>query len=147
MPSILKDKENRDLESHCLPTWERDACVHAAVFCHWVEKPDLRKLDSEVAEENEFCALPLFGDCGDLLVLDLVLVEIGDSVDDDPRNTSSKVNNLMHDEAQDSGREDIILHVLVPTLRGLLAFAMWRSERLTYSPKTLEQIQVNIVFG
>jgi hypothetical protein len=78
MPSILKYKEDSDVESHCLPAWERDTGVHAAVFRHWVEKPDLRELDSEVAQENQFRALPLFGRGWNLLVLDLVLVEIGD---------------------------------------------------------------------
>lgn len=123
MPSILKYKEDGDVESHCLPARERDTCVHAAVFRHWVEKPDLGELDSEVAEENQFRALPLFGRGWDLLVLDLVLVEIRDSIDDYPGNASTKVHNFMHDKAHDSGREDIILHVLVPT-----------------SPKTLEHI-------
>jgi hypothetical protein len=117
VPGILKDKKYSDVESHGLPTRKRNACVHAAEFRHWVEKPDLRKLDGKVAEENEFRTLPLLGRCGNLLVLDLVLVEIGDSVDDDPRDASSKIHHLMHNEAQDSGREDIILHVLVPTLR------------------------------
>jgi hypothetical protein len=135
VPSILKDKKYSDVESHCLPTRERNACVHAAEFRHRVEKPDLRKLDGEVAEENKFRALPLLGHCGDLLVLDLVLVEIGDSVDDDPRDASSKIHNLMHNEAHDSGREDIILHVLVPTLRWLLAFAMWRSGAIDLQPR------------
>jgi hypothetical protein len=129
MPSILKYKENCNLESHCLPAWERDARVHAAVFRHRVEKPDLRKLDSKMTEKNELRALPLFSDSGDFLVLDLVFVEIGDSIDDNPGDASAEVDNLMHDEAQDSGREDIILHVLVPALGGVLAFEMWRSAR------------------
>jgi hypothetical protein len=140
MPSIFKYKKYGNLERHCLPTWEWDTSVHAAEFRHWVEKPDLRELNSEVAEKNEFRALPLFSDCRDFLILDLVLVEIGDAVDDDPGEASSKVHTFMHDEAHYPSREDIILHELVPTLYWLLAFAMRRSGRVTYSPKTLEQI-------
>ena len=116
MPSILKYEKDRNLESHCLPTWEWDAGVHATEFRHWVEKPDLREFDSEVAEKDEFRALPLFRNSGDLLVLDLVLVEIGDSVDDDPGYTTPKVYAFVHDKTQDPGREDIVLHILVPTL-------------------------------
>ena len=99
-----------------------------------------------MAEEDEFRALPLFQNCWDLLILDLVLVEIGDSVDDDPGDTASEVNALVHDEAQDSGCEDIVLHVLVPTLGWVLAYLRWRSGCDTYSPKSLEHIQMNIVF-
>lgn len=135
MPGILENKEHRDLEGHRLPTWKRDASIHAAEFRHWVEEPDLRKLDGEMAEKNEFRALPLLSDCGDLLVLDLVSVEIGDSVDDNPGEGSAKVDNLMHNEAHDPGRKNIVLHVLVPTLRGLLAFAMWRSGAMDVPPR------------
>ena len=117
MPSILNYEEDGDVESHCLPAREWNACVHATVFRHWVEKPDLGELDSEVAEENQLRALPLFSRGWNLLVLDLVLVEIGDSIDDNPRNASTKIHNFMHDEAHYPSREDIILHVLVPTLQ------------------------------
>lgn len=129
MPSILKYEKDGNLESHCLPTWERNAGVHATVFRHWVEEPDLREFDSEVAEKDEFCALPLFCHSGDLLVLDLVLVEIGDAVDDDPGYASPKVYTFVHDKAQDPSREDIILHVLVPTLHYLLVFCEWGFSR------------------
>lgn len=70
-----------------------------------------------MAQEDELGALPLFLRGRDLLPLNLVLVEIGDAVDYDPRKTSAEVNNLVHDEGHDAGGEDIILHVCVPTLR------------------------------
>ena len=147
VPCILQNKKDRDVHNHSRPGREWNARLHAAVFSHWVEKPDLRKLNCEVAEENEFRALPLFGRGWNLLVLDLVLVEIGDSINDNPGNASAKVHNFMHDEAHYPSREDIILHVLVPTLDWWLAFvnvAVWL--RLTYGPETLKQVQVNIVF-
>ncbi len=42
MPCILQHEENRDLECHCLPGWEGNTSIHAAVSRHWVEQPDLR---------------------------------------------------------------------------------------------------------
>jgi len=50
VPCILHDKEDCDLVGHLGPVRKRDTGVHAEVFAHWVEKPDLGKLDGEVAE-------------------------------------------------------------------------------------------------
>ncbi len=47
-------------------------------------------------------------------VLNLPLVEEGDGVDDDPGQCSPKVYKLVHDEAHNTGREDIVLHPEVP---------------------------------
>ena len=69
-----------------------------------------------MAEKDEPGAGPLLGDGGHLLALDLVLVEVGDAVDNDPGETSAEVNNLMHDEAHDSRGDDIVLHIGVPAL-------------------------------
>lgn len=116
MPGILQDKKDGDLQADRLPAWERNSRVHPEVFCHWVEEIDLREFDGEVAEEDEFRACPLLGGGGDLALLDLVLVEIGDVSDNDPGETATEINDLVHDEAHDSGGQDIILHVEVPTL-------------------------------
>lgn len=67
-------------------------------------------------EEDESCAGPLFGGGGDFLPLDLPFVEVGNLVHYHPRKTSTKVYDFMHDEAHDSGCEDVVLHVLVPAL-------------------------------
>lgn len=99
-----------------------------------------------MAEKDQFRALPLLRNCWDLLVLDLVLVEIGDAIDDDPWETASKVDEFVHDEAHDSGCKDIVLHELVPTLGWMLACLMWRSGCDTYGPESLKQIQMNIIF-
>jgi hypothetical protein len=42
MLCILQHEENRDLECYCLPGWEGNTSIHAAVSCYWVEQPDLR---------------------------------------------------------------------------------------------------------
>jgi hypothetical protein len=54
-----------------------------------------------MAEKDQFRALLLLRNCWDLLVLDLVLVEIGDAIDDDLWETASKVDEFVHNEAYD----------------------------------------------
>lgn len=47
-------------------------------------------------------------------VLDLVLVEGGYGVDNDPGQTAAKVDNLVHHEGHDAGGEGVILHEQIP---------------------------------
>lgn len=61
MPCILQNEEDGNLDGHFREGWKRNAGIHAGEFCHWVEEPDLREFDSEVTEEDELGALPLFG--------------------------------------------------------------------------------------
>lgn len=62
-------------------------------------------------------------------ILDLVLVEVGDTVDDHPRNGAPKIHKLMHSERHDSSRQDIILHECIPG-----------------GPQAFEDIEMNVVF-
>jgi hypothetical protein len=43
-------------------------------------------------------------------ILDLVLIEIGDSVDHHPGKTSAKVDDFVQDKAHDACRQSIVLH-------------------------------------
>ncbi len=52
------------------------------------------KFDGKMTEENLFCALPLLLDCWDLGRLKLPLPEVGKSVNDDPRDAPSEVDDL-----------------------------------------------------
>ena len=63
-------------------------------------------------------------------VLNLVLIEVGNPIDDHPRDRASKVDEFMHDERHDSSCENVILHESIPC-----------------SPKPFEDIKVNIIFG
>lgn len=76
--------------------------------------PNLRKLDGEVAKQNQPGTLPLLLPCWNLLVLNLVLVEGGDAVDDHPGKRAAKVDDLMHDKGHDARRKHIVLHKGVP---------------------------------
>lgn len=53
-----------------------------------------RQLDSEMREEDLLRTIPLLFCGGDLVGLELPLPEIGNSVDDNPRYTSAKVDDL-----------------------------------------------------
>lgn len=48
--------------------------------------------------------------------LNLVFVEVGHAVDDYPGEGAAEVDHLVHDERHDARREDIVLHVCVPSL-------------------------------
>ena len=101
-----------------------------------------------MGQKDHFRAGPLFCGSRDLLSLDLILVEVGNSTDYDPGKTPAKIYNLVHDEAHDPGGKDIVLHICVPALYQLLGDNLWRSELdSTYGPETFENVQVNIVLG
>lgn len=53
-----------------------------------------RQLDGEVTEQNLFGAFPLFSGGRDLAWLQLPLAEVRNSVNDDPWDASTEVNNL-----------------------------------------------------
>lgn len=61
-------------------------------------------------------------------LLNLPSTKIGDRVDYDPRQTATKVNNLVHDEGHDARGEDVVLHPQVPGC-----------------PKALEGVELDIV--
>ena len=101
-----------------------------------------------MGQKDHFRAGPLFCGSRDLLSLNLILVEIGNSTDYDPGKTPAKIYNLVHDEAHDPGGKDIVLHICVPALYQLSGEDFWPSALdSTYSPETLENVQVNIVLG
>lgn len=70
-----------------------------------------------MTEEYEFRASPLLLDCWDFRPLKLPLVEVWYPVDYNPGQTPTEIHSLMHHKAHDASREDIVLHVGVPTLR------------------------------
>lgn len=63
-------------------------------------------------------------------VLNLPLIEIRDHANDDPRKSAAEVNNLVHDEAQDTRSKGVVLHPHIPR-----------------RPKALSHVQLNIILG
>lgn len=116
VPSILHNKHDGNLNNHLQEGGEWHTVVHAEVGGNGMEEPNLRKLGGEVADENDGGTVPLLLEGGNLLVLDLVLVEIGNLVHNKKRDAASKVDDFVHDEAHDAGREGIILHKEIPSL-------------------------------
>ena len=145
VPGVFDDEEDGDVHGDFPHGGEGHAGAHAEEDGHGVEDPDLGELDGEVGEEDHFGAVPLFLDGGDFALerwvlvsavgvgggvvvgmggaysLDLVFVEVGHAVDDDPREGAAEVDEFVHHEGHDSSREDVVLHVCVPGLRGMLA--------------------------
>lgn len=68
-----------------------------------------------------FSGYPTYG-------LNLVLLEVGNLVDDDPWQGAAEVDDLVHDEAHDTGGEHVVADVCVPR-----------------SPHALEVVEVDIV--
>jgi hypothetical protein len=150
VPGVFEDEEDCDLVGHCEEGGEGDAGFEAAVLRHRVEEPNLREFDGEVGDEDELGAFPLFSCGGHFLLLgevvlvlcssslrfsgcvtyflNLVFLEVGNLVDDDPWQAAAEVDDLVHDEAHDAGGEHIIADVCVP--RG---------------PHALEVVEVDIV--
>lgn len=123
VPGILQNEANSNLNSHLPERRERNTILHAQVGSDGVEEPDLRKFGGKVADENDGGAIPLLLEGGHLLRLKLPLVEIGNLVHDHERNAATEVDELVHDEAHDSGSESIILHKEVPGSPELLRVA------------------------
>ena len=110
VPGILHGEDDGDLYSHFPQRRERNAVVHTKVCGDGVEEPNLGQLSREVADEDDGSTVPLLLERRNLLVLNLVLVEIGDLVGDNERQASTEVDNLVHDKAHDTGGERVVLH-------------------------------------
>lgn len=127
MPGILEDEEDGDLVSDSLPGWERSRGSDSEVLSQWVEHPDLWQFDSEVLEEDKSSASELLLKSVWMTLLNLVLLEVGDVVNNHPWDASTKIDDLVHHERHDTCSEDIILHVLVPR-----------------SPQFLSSVEINL---
>lgn len=121
MPSILHDKAKGNLNSHGPNRGEGEAVVHTEIGSDGVEEPDLGKLGSEVADEDNGGAIPLFLESWHLLVLDLEAVEVGDHVAEHIGDAATEVDELVENEAHDTGCESVILHPEIPGLLGELS--------------------------
>lgn len=104
VPRVFHDEEDGNLQGHCLDLGEGNTEVHTEVGGDGVEEPDLRQFDGDVAKKHQGRALPLLLPSRNLLVLNLVSVEVGNTVEDHIGNTPAEIDDLVHHEAHYSRR-------------------------------------------
>lgn len=114
MPRVLENEEDGNLVEHLGPGREGHVVGHAEICRHGMEQPDLRQLDSEMDEEDDLRTIPLLLQCGDLRTLYAVLVEVGDVADGNPGEGASEVDDFVHQEGHDAGREGLVADPGVP---------------------------------
>ena len=113
--SILEQEKQPDLPCNLSPVWERYLVgSKTKVFANGVERPNLWQLDREVREKNVFGALPLLFRGGHLVILQLVLAHRWHRVNDDPRNGTAEVDDLVDHERHDTGGNHSVAPVEVP---------------------------------
>lgn len=113
VPSILHDEEKSQLEQDLGNRGERNGKTHADFGTDWVEEPDRQSLNHEMGNENRLHAFPLFLVAWNLGILNLVLLEVGDAVNNEPRQTTAKVHDFVHEEEKETGGENIVIHPVV----------------------------------
>ena len=92
---VFKDEEESELSKHHRDRGERDLVGrHAEVATDRVEKIDEREFAGEVGDQDVFGAGPKLLVRYVLVLLQLPLLEVRDPVDDEPWDTTSKVDNL-----------------------------------------------------
>lgn len=67
-----------------------------------------------MTQQHKFGAVPLFAQRGDLVVLDLVSLEETETVDEDPGQRTTEVDEFVHGEGHDAGGQNIVLHPGIP---------------------------------
>lgn len=96
---ILEDKEEGYLCEHKGNRGERDLVGgHAEVAADGMEEVDEGEFAGEVGDEYDFGAFPNLSRSNVLVRLQLVLLEVRNHPDYQPRNRSSKVDDLMDQE-------------------------------------------------
>lgn len=113
VPSVLKNEEDGQVHGDLPPRWERHLERNTDLLAHRVEEPDRESLHHEVGNQHRLEALPLLLVTRNLGLLDLVLVEVWDSVDDGPWQTTAKVHNLMHQEEEKTRGEKVVVDPVV----------------------------------
>lgn len=113
VPSVLKDEEEGQVHGHLPPWRERHRERNANLLTQRMEKPDREGLHHEVGNQNRLEALPLLLVAWNLGLLDLVLVEVWNTVNNGPWQTTTKVHNLVHQEEEETSSEKIVVDPVV----------------------------------
>lgn len=96
---VLKDEEECNLRSNGAQGRQGNLVGrHAESLSQGMEQPNGGELDSEMREQDTLGTFPLLSSRRNLGGLKFPFPEVGDSVDDDPRNATTKVDNLVKKE-------------------------------------------------
>lgn len=95
---VLKDEEDGNLHDHGVPRGEDVNDAHANGLGKGVEAKHHRKLDETVGEGDEGKALSELRGSHLLTTLELILTEVGDTVNGIEGEEATKVDNFMHEE-------------------------------------------------
>lgn len=114
VPNIFEDEEEGDFPDHGPDGREGNLGGDAQFFTHGVEGPNGDGLNQEVGEQDGLEAEPLFFQGGDLCGLDLVASEPFDVVDEEPREASEEVHELVQGKEEQARGKPVIAHVDVP---------------------------------
>lgn len=113
VPCIFHYEENTQVQENLRNGWEWDGEAHTDLGTDWMKEPDRQSLDHEMRNNNRFHTFPLFRVAWDLGVLNLILLEVRDTIDDEPGQTTAKVHDLVHEEEKESSSKNVIVHPVV----------------------------------
>lgn len=113
VPGVLADEEDGQVEGDLVPRWEGHREGHADFLCDWVEKPDGEGLHHEMRNQHRLETLPLLLIAWDLSLLDLVFVEVRNTVDDSPGQTTTKVHDFVHHEKEKTSGKHVVIDPVV----------------------------------
>lgn len=111
VPGVFHHEENGNVFGNRGPMREWDTDLNTKVAANGVESPNGDSFNQKVRQKNSLEALPLLLEIGLLVVLNLVLSEVGDGVNDEPGQTSAKIQDLVENEDQQARGHNIICHV------------------------------------
>lgn len=102
VPGVFHYKEETQLQEYFgnRREWNREG--HSDLSTKWMEEPNGEGLNHKVGHEDGFHTFPLLGQAWKLGVLNLVLLEVRDTVNDEPGQTTAEIHDLVHQEEKET---------------------------------------------
>lgn len=119
VPGILHEKEGGNLHAKGRQGRKVGRNVNVKKLANGLEGKDGHGLDKGVGHQDVAQALELLGVAGVLGILDLVLLKVGDAVQNVPWQAAAKVHKLVDHKKQEAGRQKVVVHPRVVVAPGL----------------------------
>lgn len=113
VPGIFEHEKDGQVHGNLPPRREGHREADTDFLTDRVEEPDWEGLHHEMGNQDRLETLPLLLVTRKLGFLNFVLVEVRDSVDDGPGQTTAKVHDLMHQEEEETCSEKVIVDPVV----------------------------------